>query len=101
MAQITLIVPQAAEVTGKHVVVTDGYPGVVLSADALADDESAAVYMGVGPAWVAVTDSDGNAQTLTADKPMLALVGGPTYAVTKSSTGADVGVYADFMSRTY
>lgn len=76
-------------------VITAGYGGVVISADALAGAEEVDIYALSGGTWLPVVNVSGTAQKLTASISQLKLESGPTYAASKDATAADCGVYFD------
>lgn len=72
---------------------TAGQAFVIVGADNLATTETAPLWIQIGATYKQVTDTAGNVIQLTATIPAVQLVGGPTYAATKSATAGACGVY--------
>ena len=95
-----LIQPTTAAVTTQTQIPACNQ-SVFVHADNLATTETVPILFRSGATWKALTDSAGNVQKLTATIPVLTLVGGLVYAVTKDATAGSCGVYYDMVARSY
>ncbi len=93
MAQSTLIPAATAAQNTQQPFNTAGASFVIVAADNLATTETAPLWILVGSTYKQVTDTAGNVIQLTATIPAVQLIGGPTYAATKSATAGACGVY--------
>jgi putative protein kinase ArgK-like GTPase of G3E family len=90
--QITVVTPQ----TSSLVALLDArkYEAVIVSSAGLDSGETVVVTQMVDGQAIVVTDAAGDPVILTPTLPSIVLEGGPMYRVSKSSTAAEVGVFA-------
>jgi hypothetical protein len=98
MAQVQVMASGTAAVTAKQPFETNGYSGVIVSADNLATTEEVDIFVNVGGTWKTLVDASGTAVKLTATITFQNLQPGPCYAVVKDATAGSCGVFVDYLT---